>query len=127
MTEREQGRRRRANNENRIPQRVENAAQNMQASSGPRRGYIPQDTGQMNAVTGGWQQTGQQAPVQGGYYAAQQPQQPYFNGQASYTGSQRGYVMTQAPNTKPQKPKKKHTGFITKTGKVLSARLIQWN
>ena len=123
MTEREQGRRRRANNENRIPQRVENAAQNMQASSGPRRGYIPQDTGQMNAVMGGWQQTGQQAPVQGGYYAAQQPQQPYFNGQASYIGSQRGYVMTQAPNTKPQKPKKKHTGLIVFAVIVLLAAL----
>ena len=58
----------RPTNGGQIPQRVENAAQNMmnQASSGPRRGYIPPDTGRMQQMNG-WQQTGGQ-----GYYAQNQ-------------------------------------------------------
>ena len=87
-----------ANNGNQIPQRVENAAQQManQPFSGPRRGYIPPDTGRM-------------APVQDGYHPGQAPRQ-YYAGQSPVTGSQRGFIMTGGPAGKP--PKKKHTGLI---------------
>ena len=37
----DQPRKRRSERNEQIPQRVENAAQNMYASSGPRRGYVP--------------------------------------------------------------------------------------
>ena len=66
MTEKHQSRRSRGNNEQ-IPKRVEQAAQSMQASSGPRRGYIPPDTGTMQPIQSGWQQGGQ-VPPQAGYY-----------------------------------------------------------
>ena len=94
-------------NNGQIPQRVENAAQSMmnQASSGPRRGYIPPDTGRMQPMNG-WQQTGGQ-----GYYA-QNPQQPFYTGQSPVTGSQRGFIMPPAQNNRPKEPKKSHKGLI---------------
>lgn len=96
----------RPNSNGQIPQRVENAAQNMmnQASSGPRRGYIPPDTGRMQQMNG-WQQTGGQ-----GYYA--QNQQQFYSGQSPVTGSQRGFIMPPAQNNRPKEPKKSHKGLI---------------
>ena len=115
MTEKHQSRRSRGNNEQ-IPKRVEQAAQSMQASSGPRRGYIPPDTGTMQPIQGGWQQGGQVPPQAGyyyagqtqqnAYYAGQNPQQGYYAGQSQMTGSQRGFIMQ--PAQPPQQPRKKH-------------------
>ena len=67
---------------NTIPQRVENAAQNMmnQASSGPRRGYIP-PAGSGFTATQHTRNDGQNA------------QQPYVAGQSAMNGSQRGFIM----------------------------------
>ena len=103
-------RRNKGGDNGRIPQRVENAAQSMQASSGPRRGYIPPDTGRTQPVYGGWQQNGQMHP-QSGYYGGQNPQQPYYTGQSRTTGSQRGFIMPSAQNPQAQKKKKGRTGF----------------
>lgn len=102
-----------------IPQRVENAAQSMmnQASSGPRRGYIPPDTGRMAPPPGGWQQ-----PAQGGYYQGQNSQQPYYQNQSPITGGQRGFIMP-GPAAKPPKKKKKHTGFAVFAVVLLLAAL----
>ena len=113
----DQARRRRSAGRNeQIPQRVENAAQNMYASSGPRRGYVPggyAPTGAPYQQPGGWNQPGGQIPPQMG-------NQPYpnngfgygqnYNGmQSRMTGEQRGFRM-QAP-LPPQAPKKKsHAG-----------------
>ena len=92
MAGRRQGRASQANGAQ-IPQRVEDAARTMMnnASSGPRRGYIPNAAGQQQMP--GWQQVpqgyygaqNQQSPY-GGYYAPQQPQQP-----------QQGYYQPQQP------------------------------
>ncbi len=118
----------------RIPPRVENAAQNMNAASGPRRGYVPEAyaTGRQQPVSGYAQATGRQQPmpgyaqatgrqpamnVQPGYQpgpnAYQQPvyqqtasQQSFYTGQqAKMTGAQRGFRVTTPPP--PPKPKKK--------------------
>lgn len=115
MTEKRQSQRNRGESEQ-IPKRVEQAAQSMQASSGPRRGYIPPDTGTMQAVQGRWQQGGQMPPQAGyyyagqpqqnAYYAGQNPQQSYYAGQFQMTGSQRGFIMQ--PAQPPQQPRKKH-------------------
>ena len=89
------------NNDKRIPQRVENAAKSMmsQASSGPRRGYIPTEPGRV-------------LPTQQDRYSAQNTQIPFYNGQSSVTGSQRGFIMPAGQGSKPAKQKKKHTGLI---------------
>ena len=99
MANREMNRRKTADNGSRIPQRVENAAQSMmnQASSGPRRGYIPPDPGRMPTM-------------QGMYHAGQNAQQQYYTGQSPLSGGQRGFIMPSGHENKPQK-KKKHTGF----------------
>ena len=112
----DQPRRRRSERNEQIPQRVENAAQNMYASSGPRRGYVPGGY----APTGtagqqyGWDQTGNQTgrhqtsaqmPYTGGYSY----QQPYSGTQSQMTGAQRGYrVQTVPPQQQQQKKKKSH-------------------
>ena len=91
----------------RIPRRVEDAAQKMvdRSDSGPRRGYIPPDTGRTQQMPGGRQQYGGQQYGQPQYYNAN-PQQPYYSGQSPVTGSQRGFIMPAAQTQKPQKPKK---------------------
>ena len=112
----DQPRKRRSERNEQIPQRVENAAQNMYASSGPRRGYVPGGyaltgtTGQENgwAQTGnqtGGQQSNSQMPYTGGYSS----QQPYGGMQSQMTGAQRGYrVQTIPPQQQQQKKKKNH-------------------
>ena len=89
MAGQEQNRRYAANNGGQIPQRVEHAARSMvnQPYSGPRRGYIPPDTGRM-------------APVQDGNHSVQSP----------VTGSQRGFALNGGQAGRPQK--EKHTGLI---------------
>ena len=106
MVKQDQSRRNMPNNGS-IPQRVENAAQNMmnQASSGPRRGYIPPDTGRMQQVNGR-QQTGSQ-----GYYASN-PQHAFYTGQSPVTGSQRGFIMPPVQQNQKPKQKKSHKGLI---------------
>ena len=88
------------NNGKQIPQRVENAAKSMmnQASSGPRRGYIPPEPSRM-------------IQAQTDSNSAKNTQTPFYNGQSSVTGSQRGFIMPagQASNTK--KTKKRHPGL----------------
>ena len=115
-----------------IPRRVADAAQNMaqNASSGPRRGYVPPDTGRMAAQQGQmpWQQPGAQPygqpygqngyyggtnPQQGGYYAGQNPQQPYYSGQSPVTGGQRGFVMPAGSGKRQTKTRNGKTyGFL---------------
>lgn len=126
------------NSGERIPQRVEHAAQNMNASSGPRRGYIPNQAGgnpNYQAQGQPYYQPGQnymppQQPAQqqmpgaqpmnrAGYPQIQQ--QPYYgNTQSSFTGAHRGFVYPQAAQAQPPK-KKKHTGLIAA---ILSILLI---
>lgn len=109
MAKQERNRNNTAKNDLRIPQRVENAAQNMlnQDSSGPRRGYIPPDTSRISQVSG--LQPGQDS-VQGRWYAGQNPQQPYNTGQTAFTGSQRGFIVSSGQNSQPHGSKKKHRG-----------------
>ncbi len=87
--------------DSRIPQRVENAAQNMmnQVSSGPRRGYIP-------PARSGFTATAQSSGSEG-----QSTQQPFYTGQSAVNGSQRGFVMPNAQAVRQPKEKKKHTGL----------------
>lgn len=109
-----QPRRENANNGTQIPGRVEDAANMMgQASSGPRRGYIPPDTSRMQQPPqGGWQQNGMPPYGQNGGYYAGGPQQPYYPGQSPMNGAQRGFIMpTQQKPPKKQKQKKGH-GFL---------------
>ena len=117
---------RRKDNGSQIPQRVENAAQNMTGHtvSGPRRGYIPQDPGRMQADQGGWQQAGvpQQGP-QGYYYNSQPPQPPYYAGQSQMTGSQRGFIMQNTQMGKPSGQKKHRSAFAVIALIVLLAAL----
>ena len=92
-----QGQRRRRMDQ-RIPQRVEQAAQSMaDASSGPRRGYIPPDTGRIQAARNpgmnypneqqaaapnqGMNYGNGQQPAGNGYYAGQNMQQGGWYGQ----------------------------------------------
>ena len=105
MAKREQKNGKTADNGSRIPQRVENAANSMmnQASSGPRRGYIPTDPGSM-------------ASTQNIRNNGQNTQQPYFTGQSAMNGSQRGFIMPAAQAARQTREKQKHTGltvFIT--------------
>ena len=103
-----QPRRGNANNGTQIPGRVEDAANMMgQASSGPRRGYIPPDTSRMQQPPqGGWQQNGMPPYGQNGGYYAGGPQQPYYPGQSPMNGAQRGFIMpTQQKPPKKQKQK----------------------
>lgn len=106
-----------------IPQRVENAAQYMQSSSGPYRGYIPGGYAPNSQqypprpMMNNQQQTGSvpnrgmpQAPFQNGY--AQTGQQPYYGMQSQMTGAQRGYRMQNDPKSKRPPEKKKTTGLI---------------
>ncbi len=88
------------NSGKRIPQRVENAAKSMmdQASSGPRRGYIPPEPSRM-------------FPAQTDRNSTQNTQTPFYNGQSSVTGSQRGFFMPAGQVSKTKKQKKKHTGL----------------
>ena len=111
MANREPNRRNTPNNADRIPQRVENAAQSMvnQASSGPRRGYIPTDSGRVTQAQGGWN-------------SSQNAQQHYYAGQSPVTGSQRGFIMPSGGDSKP-KQKKKHTGLIVFAVVMLLAAL----
>ena len=110
MADQRPRRRNTSGSENRIPQRVENAARSMSdaVSSGPRRGYIPPDTGRIPPAQGGWQQAGRQMPVQGGYYQGQNPQQPYY----PMNGAQRGFIMPSGQMNRQQNPKNKHTFLI---------------
>ena len=105
-------------NAGQIPQRVENAARMMnEASSGPRRGYVPgmDATGRQQVPPGGWQQTGNQ-PVQGqGWNQNTQP--VYYGGQSAMTGGQRGFVMTNPPQA--QKKKKKRSPVFAVIAVVL--------
>ena len=121
-----QPRRNAADNGAQIPRRVEDAAQNMmsQASSGPRRGYIPPDNSRMQQPQGGWQQNGTPPYGQNGSYYAGGPQQPYYPGQSPMNGGQRGFIMPagQTP-PKKQKQKKSHGFLIVLTLLVLVAGL----
>lgn len=98
--------------ENRIPQRVENAAQSMaaQAFSGPRRGYIPPDPGRTQPSQGTWQNTGINQPVQPGSYTQNRTQTPYPV-QQPMTGSQRGFIMPPVQK-QPPKNRKSHKGLV---------------
>ena len=89
-----------ADNNARIPQRVENAAKSMlnQASSGPRRGYIPPEP---NHAT----------PPKADRNFTQNTQTLFYNGQSSVTGSQRGFIMPSGQASKTTEQKKKHTGL----------------
>ena len=112
MAEQEKKRRRASVNGSQIPQRVENAAQSMmnQASSGPKRGYIPPEPGRM-------------PPTQGTWNAGQIPQQ-YYAGQSPVTGSQRGFIVTSGRESQRQPAKKKkHTGFAVFAAVILLAAL----
>ena len=135
-----QGQRRRRMDQ-RIPQRVEQAAQSMaDASSGPRRGYIPPDTGRiqearnpgMNYPNGqqaaapnqGMNYGNGQQPAGNGYYAGQNMQQGGWYGQENLNGARRGYVMPNGQVTlqKP-KQKKRHTGIAVAAVLLLLAAL----
>ena len=116
----DQTRRRRSAQQEQIPQRVENAAQNMYASSGPRRGYVP---GGYTPNSGTWQQNGWNQTAQQPGAQQTSPQTPYPNGysyqqphggsQSQMTGAQRGY-WTQAtlPPQQPKQKKKKHAAAV---------------
>ena len=105
MTDQPRRRRNTSGSADRIPQRVENAVQSM-ASSGPRRGYIPPDTGRIHQTQGNWQQAGGQ-PMQGSYPPGQNQQVPYYPA----NGAQRGYIMPQGQMNRNPKKKKGH-GFL---------------
>ena len=102
-------------NGNQIPQRVEDAARIMMnnASSGPRRGYIPNTAGRQQIPQQQWQQVPpgyynaqNQQPPYGGYYAPQQPQQAYYQPQQPANGAQRGYTPAYGTAGGKQKTKK---------------------
>ena len=125
MAEQNTRRPRSARNEQ-IPQRVENAAQNMYASSGPRRGYIPggyTQPVQGRQQPGQWNQTGMQPGVR-----PAGPQAPYPNGygyqqQQQFTGAQRGFRV-QPPPQEPmpgRKRRKGHAAAVTAIVLVLAA------
>lgn len=123
----------------RIPQRVEQAAQAMSSnasSSGPRRGYIPETPVSFRpsqAPQNGWQQNpGQAYPPQNGWtqtgiqQRAQQQTQNFNsnpntgNGYHPVTGAQRGYYVP-APVQTPQKPKRKKSHSVAA---VIAALLL---
>ena len=107
----------------RIPQRVENAAQSMadQASSGPRRGYIPPDPGRMHAAQPTRQNTGMNQSVPPVYYTSN-PGQPAYPNQHPVSGNQRGYIMPPVQQQAPRQ-KKKHTGIVVTIAVLLIAAL----
>ena len=110
-------------NGNQIPQRVEDAARTMMnnASSGPRRGYIPNTAGRQQIPQQQWQQVPpgyynnaqNQQPPYGGYYAPQQPQQAYYQPQQPANGAQRGYTPAYGTAGGKQKTKKKGHKVLT--------------
>ena len=128
---------RKNNTDNRIPRRVSDAAQNMaqNASSGPRRGYIPPDTGRMQQTPGmnPWQQGGQpvyyagQNPQQAGQpgYYGQNSQQAYYVQQTGMNAGQRGFMTGPVPamKQKPPKAKKNHNALIILALVLLAAAL----
>ena len=84
------------------------------ASSGPRRGYIPNTAGRQQIPQQQWQQVPpgyynaqNQQPPYGGYYAPQQPQQAYYQPQQPANGAQRGYTPAYGTAGGKQKTKKK--------------------
>lgn len=95
-----------------IPQRVEKAAMSMmnQASSGPRRGYIPPDSGRI-------------MPAQTDLNAAQNSQAQFYNGQSPVTGSQRGFIMPAGQSSKPAKSQRRSAGFTAALVILLIAAL----
>ena len=95
-----------------IPQRVEKAAMSMmnQASSGPRRGYIPPDSGRI-------------MPTQTDLNAAQNSQAQFYNGQSPVTGSQRGFIMPAGQSSKPAKSQRRSAGFTAALVILLIAAL----
>lgn len=109
--------------ENRIPQRVENAAQSMNdhASFGPRRGYIPPDPGRVQGQSPSRQNERINPPAQPGYYTQKQGQSAYQN-QYPMSGSQRGFIVPPM-QTPPSGKKKKHTGLIAAIAVVLIAAI----
>ena len=124
-----QTRRPRSARNEQVPQRVENAAQNMYASSGPRRGYVPggyAPTGTPYQQTG-WDQTarqpmGQQTGTQVPYQQRFDYQQAYGQ-QSQMTGAQRGFrmQMTPPPEQKRKQKKKGHAIAIISVLLVLAA------
>lgn len=97
--------RRNGGTENRIPERVENAAQSMMsnASFGPRRGYIPPEKVRPQPVPPQWTQNSRQPG----------PQQPYYDARTAVSGNQRGFMMTPPPSAQPPKGhQKRRTGII---------------
>ncbi len=108
MTERNTGNARR-NRNNRIPDRVENAAQSMmnQAPSGSHRGYIPGTQGMYTAPGPGNQQGSQAYPPEYQNFPQQAPyaQMPYNGNGQPAGGGQRGFMMP--PSQPPKKEKKK--------------------
>ena len=106
------GQSRRAGKTERVPQRVENAAQYMHASSeGPRRGFVPQ----MPNIQGNTRQG--QPPFSDRQNAANQvPLYPYqqqnYRFQQQMTGAQRGYRVPVAPAQMTEPKKKNHALWI---------------
>ncbi len=94
------------------------------ASSGPQRGYIPQQ-GQMpqqpagQGWTNGYYGEFQQQPYYNGQ--PQIPQQPYYAGQNPMNGGQRGFIMPSAQMSQPKK--KRHSALIIVSLLILLAGL----
>ncbi len=114
-----------------IPQRVDNAAQNMYASSGPRRGYIPggyAQTGMPYQQNGqdpnGWQTGGQQTGMPAAYPNWFDYQQSYGGTQSQMTGAQRGFRMqppSPPPDQKHKQKKKSHAVAVVAVLLVVAA------
>ncbi|MBR3502984.1 MAG: VanW family protein, partial [Clostridia bacterium] len=114
----DQTRKRRSARNEQIPQRVENAAQNMYASSGPRRGYVPGGYAPTGTAPqpNGWDQTGRQpggqpSDTQRTYTGGYGYQQQYGASQSQMTGAQHGFRM-QAATPPPPKKKKSHAAAV---------------
>lgn len=108
-----------------IPGRVENAAQFMHASSGYRRGYIPdvrvQNGPEKNISHQNVQRNGMQQ-ASAGTDPRQQAYQQNYAFQQQTTGAQRGYRIPPAPPAE-HKPAKKHRGLLAFLVFVLIAGL----
>ncbi len=116
------GQKRRTGKTEQVPQRVENAAQYMHASSaGPRRGFVPQMPNMQANVRQGQpqiperQNTANQAPLY--------PYQPQdYSFQQQMTGAQRGYRIPTA-TVQATKPKKKNHALLIVLALLLIAGL----